>query len=152
MSPPVSPPSLVTPSRVLVVDDNPLSRHGLVRLLNQNSEFTVCGEAVGDQQALAAVANATPDLVVIALLQTWFALLHLIKQLRESQPAPRILLISAYDDPFFAACALQMGAQGYILKQESPDRLLEAMRVVLSGETYARDDVIARLLRGFLES
>ncbi len=133
-------------SRVLVVDNYPVERHGLTHLLDREPDLITCGEATDAQQALEAVASLHPDGMILALEQPWNGLMNLLNRLQHQAPNLRVLVVSTYHEQFFAERVLEAGARGYILKQEPTDTLLLALRRILQGEIYVSEQVVARIL------
>jgi DNA-binding NarL/FixJ family response regulator len=129
--------SLAEKTRVLVVDDHPLLRGGLVQLINKEPDLTVCAEA-GDAGGtiLAVDDDPPPDLVVLDLMLGYSDGLELIKQLRAVRPGLLILVVSMHDELIYAERAIRAGASGYVMKKEASEAVLSAMRRVLAGEIY----------------
>ena len=134
-----SPPSRPRPRRVLVVDDHPLMRLGLSHFLHQGREFVVCGEAGSAAEALSLVQSLRPDLVLLDISLEGRSGLDLLKDLRLCCPEIPVLVHSMHDETTFAERALQSGARGYLMKQQTADHLLAAVRQVLRGEIYLSD-------------
>jgi len=128
---------VTTPARVLIVDDHPLMRDGLAFLLGNEADLVVCGEASNAGATILAVDDdPPPDLVILDLMLGSEDGLELIKQIRALRPGLLILVISMHDEWIYAERALRAGASGYIMKKESPEEVLAAIRAVLCGEVY----------------
>ena len=126
-----------SPARVLVVDDHPLLRSGLVQLIGKERDLILCGQADSAGTTILAVdEDPPPDLVVLDLMLGNEDGLQLIKQIRALRPALLILVMSVHDEWIYAERALRAGASGYIMKKESPAEVLAAVRAVLCGEVY----------------
>ena len=136
-------------TRILVVDDHPIVRQGLVSLLARAPEFAVCGEAGSYDEALARVAELKPDLVLLDLTLKERSGLELIPVLRALQPAPKVLVLSMHDEEDYAERALQAGASGYVMKEKADEVIVEALRRVRAGEVYLSPEVSSRMLRAF---
>jgi DNA-binding NarL/FixJ family response regulator len=122
---------------ILIVDDHPIFRRGLADLLNQEVDFDVQGQ-VGDYAgALDAVRRQLFDLVIldIGLGETADGL-ELIKSIKAEQPTAAILVMSVRDEGLYAGRALRAGALGYVMKKESLECVISALRCVFTGETY----------------
>lgn len=132
--------------RILVVDDHAVLREGLVAQINREPDLVVCGEAEDARQALAAVEKLQPDLVLADITLPGRNGLELIRDLRALQPGLPVLVLSMHDASVFAERALRAGGRGYISKRQSGERLVAAIRRVLSGQIYLSDDVSTRLL------
>src|SRR5258708_3991891 len=103
-------------ARVLVVDDHPLVRHALVRILRQQKDLICCGEAGTVAETFAAVAANRPDLVILDVRLKGGDGLDLIKSLKAPFPDLLILILSHYDEPGRVQQAMHAGARGYLLK------------------------------------
>lgn len=132
-------------SRILIVDDHPLVRESVKRLVQTESGWTVCGEAEDCEQALAIVASAQPHLVILDLSLKNATGTELIHELRDHHPKVLILVLSMHDDLIYAERAIRAGAHGYITKQEAPDKVMAAIRRVLNGEIYWSEQAAARV-------
>src|SRR4051794_28989637 len=106
----------LSPSRVLIVDDHPMVRDGLIRLISQNSDLTCCGQAGTVAETWTAIASSNPDLVILDLRLKGGDGLELIKSLKAQHPELRILILSQYEAPLYAERALRAGALGYVVK------------------------------------
>ena len=135
------------PSRILLVDDHPILREGLVRLINQEKDLIVAGEAEDQTGALSALRTTHLELVITDLTLASGNGIDLIHQCRKLHPRLPILVFSMHDDAFHAEEALRAGASGYVTKYEAPGTLLKAIRMVLSGELYVHESMMGALLR-----
>ncbi len=143
-SPPVSP---VPPRRrLLVVDDHPFMRAGLAQLINQQADLEVCGEAGSTADALRAVAQLRPDLVLSDLTMADRGGFEFIKDLQAADTSPPVLVVSMHDEAIYAERVLRAGARGYIMKEAGGESLLLAIRQVLRGEVYVSPKLAAGLL------
>jgi len=133
------------PVRVLIVDDHPLVREGLIVRISAQPDLEVCGEASDVDQALSLTSTTRPALVIVDLALKGSNGLDLIKKVRASEVSPKILVVSAYDEVFFAERALRAGAQGYINKQEAQGSIIDAIRTLLRGELYLSLNMTQRL-------
>jgi len=131
--------------RVLIVDDHPLVRESLKKIIQGESDLTVCGEAEDREQALEIVRATRPRLAIVDLTLKNSHGLELIKDLRELFPEVQSLVLSMHDEMIHAERAVRAGARGYITKQEVPARILLAIRKILSGEIYWSEKAAARV-------
>jgi DNA-binding NarL/FixJ family response regulator len=134
------------PARVLVVDDHPIVRQGLGQLIDAEPDLALCAEAADAPAALAAVEQEVPDLAIVDISLAGSDGLELVRQVRERWPSVRVLVLSMHSESVYAERALSAGAQGYIMKQEPPDRILHAMREVLRDEVFLSDKLRTKLL------
>ncbi|HKY62077.1 MAG TPA: response regulator transcription factor [bacterium] len=137
--------------KVLVVDDHPIVRHGMVLLLKHSRQFKVCGEAASPAETSEKVASSAPDLLLIDLFLGGVIAIDTIRQLRRSHPELGILVISMQNEAFYAQKALDAGADGYIVKEEASDRILHALRRVAEGKTYISFPVLKKMLYRYAE-
>ena len=121
-------------TRVFIVDDHPIVRQGLTQMMNQEADLMVCGEAEDAQNALQAVVDLHPDLVLVDLSLKEGSGLDLIRTLRTRQTMLPILVVSMHDETLYVERALRAGARGYIMKHEATDIMMNAIRRVLRGQ------------------
>ncbi len=133
-------------SCILVVDDHPIVREGLVRVIDQTGDLTVCGQAEGIPQALAVVEKSKPALVIVDISLGGQNGIELIKDIKARSPDLPVLVHSMYDESMYAERCLRAGAKGYVMKQEPPTVLLKAVRQVLRGEVYLSEAMTKQLL------
>ena len=133
-------------SRILVVDDHPIVREGLVRVIEATADLRVCAQAENIPQAHEAIAILKPDLAIVDLALGCQNGLELIKDIQARPPGPRVLVHSMYDESIYAERCLRAGATGYIMKDDPPARLLSAIRQVLKGEVYLSEAMTKQLL------
>jgi DNA-binding NarL/FixJ family response regulator len=136
-----------TKKRVLLIDDHPLVREGLGRLISDSLNMTICGEADSPPAALSLAASSKPDMVVLDLTLSGGDGLTLCKQLHELYPHLPILIVSMHDEALYAERALRAGAAGYVMKQEPQAKVIEAVKATLAGETWLSEKMSATLLR-----
>lgn len=132
---------------ILIVDDHPLFREGLVHLLQNERDLVVCGEAGTAAEALALVEKLRPALVLLDISLPDRNGLELIKDLRALRPELPVLVISMHDESLHAERVLRAGARGYIMKQEGGGKILNAIRRVLSGQIYVSEKMSALILQ-----
>lgn len=133
--------------RVFLVDDHPIVRQGLVQLVDNEPDLTVCGQGEDAYRSLAAIRAAKPDLVLLDVSIKDGDGLELLKEIKAFDPAMSVLMLSMHDEALYTERALRAGASGYIMKQEAPQVLLAAIRKVLSGQVYVSDKMSATMLR-----
>lgn len=111
-------------TRVLIVDDHPMTRAGLVHVINHQPDMVVCGEAENAAKALAAVDAGKPDLVLADITLPGKSGLELIKDIKAMHPRLPTLVISMHDESLYAERVLRAGARGYITKHEGGEKLM----------------------------
>ena len=134
-------------NRILLVDDHPLLREGLGRLIAADDKLSICGMAGTVQEALALVESEKPDLVITDLTLPGRNGLELIKDLGATHPEIPTMVLSMHDEIIYAERVLRAGGCGYVMKDTSPDRLLEAIHVVLGGGVFASPAVTNHFLQ-----
>ena len=137
--------------RVLVVDDQALFREALVTLLGARPEVEVVGEAGDGEQALERAAALRPDVVLMDLHMPVLDGIGATRRLRVEQPGVRVLALTTFDDDEDVFAALRAGAVGYLLKDVSADRLVEAVTAAARGESVLQPSVAAKVLARFAQ-
>jgi DNA-binding NarL/FixJ family response regulator len=141
----------VSAVRVLVVDDQSLFREALVTLLGARPEVEVAGEAGDGQQALERAAAVGPDVVLMDLHMPVLDGIAATRRLRTEQPGVRVLALTTFDDDEDVFAALRAGALGYLLKDVSADRLVEAVLAASRGESVLQPSVAAKVVARFAQ-
>ena len=129
--------------RLLLVDDHPVFLEGLAEALGRQADFELAGMVTSSAEAVACCERTRPDLVLLDLAMRGLDGLAVLKQLRQLEPAPRVLMLTSSDEAADAIAALDAGADGYITKAARYDELVEAIREAAAGgrpmgETIAR--------------
>jgi DNA-binding NarL/FixJ family response regulator len=137
--------------QVLLADDHPLFRRGVAELINRTPDFEVCAEAGSATEALSRIREIPVDLAILDVAFHGTNGLELTKQMRAEKPELRIVLLSMHDEQLYAIRALKSGAQGYVMKRENPEMLLEALRKVIDGGIFVSqrvsDTLVYRTIR-----
>jgi DNA-binding NarL/FixJ family response regulator len=139
-----------TKKRILVVDDHPIVRQGLALLINREPDLVVCGEAEEATGAMHVLASARPDVLIVDISLNGPDGLDLLKNIRTSHPTLPVLILSMHDESIYAERALRAGANGYIMKQEATEKVLVAVRRILSGEIYVSDRIANQMLKHYI--
>ena len=147
MSTQTRPTAIRGKAKILIVDDHPCVRLGISHYLGQAADLAVCGQAGTGAKALRAVNILNPDLVLVDLMLPGRDGLELIKQVKAVHPECRMLVFSMYDESLYAERALRAGACGYVMKDEPSERLVDAIRRALAGETVLGHRAVERVLR-----
>jgi DNA-binding NarL/FixJ family response regulator len=138
------------PKRILLVDDHPLVREGLVTLIRTAADLEVVAEVGCAAEALASLEAHRPDLVLLDITLPGESGIELLKDVHIRWPRVRVLVLSMHEESVYAERALRAGAHGYIMKQEPGAKVLEAIRCVLRGELYVSATLAARMLKLFV--
>ena len=139
-------------TRILVLDEHPLLREGIINYLNLQPDLAVCGEANNIRDTRDKLATCKPHLLISALRLGTGDSLEFVKALKAERPALLILVYSAFEEAIFAERALRAGADGFVMKKAPKQELLVAIREVISGNIYVSRDVAIRAFKKSLES
>jgi DNA-binding NarL/FixJ family response regulator len=134
----------IAKTRIVVVDEHPLLRHGIAAYLNSQPDMIVCGEADCIPIARAKLAESRPQLLMIGLRLGTGDSLEFVKVLKAENPRLLILVYSAFEETIFAERALRAGAHGYLMKKAAKEEMLTAIRDVLRGQIYVSRDLAMR--------
>jgi DNA-binding NarL/FixJ family response regulator len=133
-------------NRILVVDDHPTVREGLSHRINAQSDMSVCGTAADFKEAIQAIEETDPALVIIDISLKSSNGLDLVKAVISRFPQVRTLVHSMYDETLYADRCLRAGAQGYVNKEADPNVVIRAIREVLAGRIYLSPNMTNRIL------
>lgn len=131
--------------RILLVDDHAMFRSGLRVLLNLYPDFQIVGEAGNGQDALSAVRELVPDVVLMDIAMPGLDGLVATRRIREDHPQIRVILLTQHENREYVTPALKAGAAGYVLKRAADEELVRAVRAVCQGQTYL-DPMIASVV------
>lgn len=120
-------------------------RQGLTHLINREKDLRVCGQAESAELAFPAIGRLKPDVVLVDISLPGKSGLDLIKQLRGVNRRIKLLVVSMHDEALYADRVLRLGGDGYIMKQEDPEEIIDAIRDILSGHIYVSEAVMASL-------
>ena len=138
-----------TPIRIVVADDHPVVRGGLVAMLRTIPGLDVVGEASDGDAAVHAVLEYRPDVILMDVRMPGRDGIEATRQIRELVPDCRVLMITMYDDDATVFTAMQAGAQGYLLKDAEQDDIVRAVHGVVAGEAIFGPGVASRVLAYF---
>jgi DNA-binding NarL/FixJ family response regulator len=139
-------------TRLFVVDDHAVLRHGLQLLLEQEPDLLVVGEAANGQQLLDQLPTTPADLVLLDLHMPVLDGLATARRLRTDYPALRILMLSMVEEPLSIQQALTAGAHGYLLKNATKEEVVAATRLVAAGQLFLSAEIGLNLLRQAVNS
>ena len=128
------------------MDDHPVLRTGLVRLIDAKDEFVVCGEASTAVGAMALIRDLRPDLAIVDISLPGTSGIELTKTIRAEFPHLPVLILSMHEEALYATRALRAGAMGYIVKQDAIDNIASALREALSGRRYLSPVIASQML------
>ncbi len=124
-----------TPIRVLLADDHPIVRNGIRRLLESEVDIEVAGEACDGEETLDLVETLKPDIVLLDMEMPHLNGVEVAKRIRKNFSDVRVLALSGYDDRSYIIELLQLGVNGYLIKDEAMEMIVEAVRGAARGET-----------------
>jgi two-component system, NarL family, response regulator NreC len=136
-----------TPIRVVLVDDHALVRQGFRRILEDDPEIDVVGEAGSGVDAVALAKKHDPDVIVMDMSMPEMNGLHATMELMKQRPGSKVLILSMYSDEQYVRNALDAGAKGYILKNAIENDLTRAVKAVAAGEQYLAPELSSVLIR-----
>jgi DNA-binding NarL/FixJ family response regulator len=139
------------PIRIIVADDHPVVRGGLVALLRTIPSLDVVGEAADGETAVRLTHEHRPDVVLMDVRMPGMDGVEATRQIREQTPESRVLILTMYDDDATVFTAMKAGAQGYLLKESEQDDIVRAVHAVVAGEAIFGPGVAARVLGYFTE-
>lgn len=132
--------------RILVVDDHPIVRQGLVSVLSDEEDLEVVGEGGSGREAVALVARLRPDVVLLDLEMEDGDGVEAIPRLKAAHPGVEVLVFTAYDTDERVLGAIRAGARGYLLKGASADEIARGIRTVAAGGSYLEPRVASKVL------
>jgi DNA-binding NarL/FixJ family response regulator len=135
--------------RILIVDDHPIMRRGLIQLLSLEPGLQIHGDVGTAAEALAVCLSDPPDLVLADISLPDKNGLELIKDLRAINDQLRIIVVSMHEESLYAGRVLRAGARGYVMKEEAPESLIQAIRTVLQGGIFVSQKVSAKIIEEF---
>jgi DNA-binding NarL/FixJ family response regulator len=140
-----------SPIRIVVADDHPVVRGGLVALLRTIPGLAVVGEAADGETAVRLVHEHRPDVVLMDVRMPGMDGVEATRQICDQTPESRVLILTMYDDDATVFTAMKAGAQGYLLKESEQDDIVRAVHAVVAGEAIFGPGVAARVLGYFTE-
>lgn len=129
----------------MLVDDHPVMRNGLAQLIDQEPDLKVCGQFDDSARAFEAIPALRPNLAIVDLSLKGSSGLDLVKNIKSAHPGVLILVLSMHEESLYAERVLHAGASGYIMKQETTDRVLSAIRKVLRGGIHLSEGLSSKI-------
>lgn len=139
------------PTRILLADDHALVRRGLRMILDAEPDLIVVAEAADGTEAVTAATAGGVDLAVLDIAMPQMTGIQAARQISQSAPDVRILILSMYDNEQYFFEALRAGASGYVLKSVADRDLIEACRAAMRGESFLYPGAVTALIRDYLE-
>src|ERR1700733_7372353 len=137
--------------KILLVDDHPLVREGLVNLIRQHADLEICGEAANEPKALELIGSLQPDVAIVDISLENGSGIELVKNVKTIYPKVKTLVLSMHDEKLYAERALRAGARGYIMKREAAKKVIQGIRAVHEGQVYIGEKISAMIADKFAE-
>ena len=135
--------------RILIVDDHPIVRQGLRRLMENEDDLIVCGEVETARDARTAIKELSPDAVIVDISLKQGDGIELVRDVRAHYATLPMLVLSMHDEAIYAERMLSAGANGYIMKQAASEQFLASLRRVLDGGIYVSEAVGSNMIQKF---
>jgi DNA-binding NarL/FixJ family response regulator len=135
--------------RIMVVDDHPLTRNGVVQVINLQPELKVCCEANNAAEAMSLLGRERPDLIITDISMPGRSGVEFIKDILALHPNLPILVLTLHEESLYAERALRAGARGFLMKDTGGSKLIEAIHQVLSGQIYVSVQMLGRIVDMF---
>jgi DNA-binding NarL/FixJ family response regulator len=132
--------------KIVIVDDHPIVRQGLAKVIGLESDLMVCGEASSVEEAIKVIEAHQPDLVIVDISLKGGSGIDLIKEMKHRWPVMPALVVSVHEESFFAERVLRAGARGYLTKGESSQKVISSIRAVLNGGISVGEEVASRMI------
>lgn len=140
----------MNPIKIVLADDHELVRDGIKSLLESEKEFHVVAEASDGKEALEVIAVQNPDLLIVDIRMPKMNGLEVVKEMTNSFPNIKKLVLSMHDSEEYVVEAIQAGADGYLLKGSSKSEFLKALHTISSGGKFFAGDVSAYIINNFV--
>lgn len=142
-------PESIDPLRVLIADDHPLFRHGLVGVLETASDMELAGEATTGEEAIALAESLQPDIVLMDIQMPRTNGIEATRSIVQTSPQIRVLVVTMFQDDASVFTAMRAGARGYVLKDAEKEDILRAIRAVGRGEAIFSPAIASRVIDFF---
>jgi NarL family two-component system response regulator YdfI len=136
---------------VIIADDHRIVRDGLRMILSHDPEIEIVEEVEDGEQLLAVLEQVEADVVLLDIRMPGLSGLETLESLRERQHAIRVVILTMYDDPVYVRRAVELGADGYLLKSVDREELKRALRAVDSGQSYIQGELTGPLIASIAE-
>ena len=135
--------------RILIADDHPIVREGLAKVLSQEDDIKVVGQASNGSEAVSKAKELHPDIILMDLQMPVMDGVEAMQRIKEEAPDIGIIILTTYDTDDYIFRGIEAGARAYLLKDSPPEEVLKAIRAVHKGESLIQPKVASRLLDRF---
>lgn len=135
--------------RVMIADDHTMMRHGLKQILELENDMTVIAQAPNGEEAIKLAKECNPDVILMDINMPGMNGLQAIKEIKEDNIPSKIIVLTIHDDREYLFKTIQMGAEGYVLKDAEPSVLVDAIRSVNNGQLYIQANMTKELVKEF---
>ena len=135
--------------KVLIADDHTMFRQGLKQILELEPDIAVVAQAANGQEAVRLAGEQKPDVILMDINMPGVNGLQAIKELKQEKNSSKIIVLTIHQDREYLFKTLQMGAEGYVLKDAEPEVLIEAIRNVCNGQSYIQPNMTKELVKEF---
>jgi len=135
--------------RVLIVEDQRMFREGIRNRLEQEADITVVGEAASAEEALTLVQQTTPTIVLVDIRLPDMSGIELARLLRRQWPELKILALTGYDFDQYVRAMARVGVDGYMLKEDPQDALVQALREIAAGGAVLPPKIASKVMQGY---
>lgn len=132
--------------RIIIVEDHPVFRTGLAKILQSQNDFEICGEAEDVPNGFKIIQIQKPDFVIIDISLKNTNGLELVKDIAKHLPNIKTVVLSMHDEKIYAERALKAGALGYIMKDKTSDEIVKALREILKGNIYVSNSIVTSIV------
>jgi len=131
---------------IFIVDDHPMMRDGISQVINQQPDLEVIAEASSGPEALDKLSDISPEIALVDISLKGMNGIELTREIRKRFKNLPVLILSMHPEKYYAERAVKAGAKGYIMKHETSDKVLKAIRRVLEGKFYLSEDISEKII------
>lgn len=135
--------------KIIIADDHTVVRKGTRQILEEEPDFEVVGEACNGEEAVDLASALMPDIAIVDIAMPVLDGIEATKRIKKSNPSTAVLILSAYDNDEFVFALMEAGAAGYLLKDVSGQDIINAVRVILRGESVLHPVIARKVMNHF---
>ena len=133
-------------TKIMVVDDHPIVRYGIVKLIDLETDMDVCGDYDGSEDLLAIIKESKPDVIILDISLGKADGIAITRSLRKTGNNTPVVILSMHENKVYVARAIRAGANGYVIKKQSSEQLITAIREVRQGRLFIGSEHSAEML------